>query len=360
MSKVVCIIRSLRFGGAERQFVGLVSMLAERGHDVTVLTYRDGDFYAREISAARVKHIKSDMKPGMRGIRILADLLRQCNPDVVITFMPGAGIKASLAKLLYRLPYSLVVSDRNLTTRFNPLDPLKYRLFRQAERWVPNSYAQAEYLRRHYPSMSDRIVPITNFCDTDYFRPDGQYAEHSPLRVVTAARLSSRKNVLGWLDAVAQVARKRDDFVVEWVGCDGDSRFYRKVVKRIEALGLGERVVLSPKTKNVLDVYRNADIFCLPSFYEGTPNALCEALACGVPAICSNVSDNALYVQDGRSGFLFDPSDVQSMAGALDRMLSLSFEQRRAMSGYAADLVASKMSKQAFIASYEDLIASFR
>lgn len=71
-------------------------------------------------------------------------------------------------------------------------------------------------------------------------------------------------------------------------------------------------------------VYQQADAFCLPSFHEGTPNVICEAMACGLPILCSNVCDNFRYVKDGENGFLFNPNDINSMTEVMQNFLMLS------------------------------------
>lgn len=364
--RIVCINSSIRFGGAERQFVGLASLLAARGHDVTAVTYRPGDFYAAELQQSGARHVRLDLPLNGAGMRTLADFLRRQDPDVVVTFMSGAGIRASYVKKKYGLRCKVTVSDRNLTTRFNPFDYIKYHYFKMADLWLPNSYSQERYLKKRFPSLEARIKAIPNFCDTEVFCPVNgvcmdrdlghglvQGAEYQPVRVVTAARLCKRKNALRWMDAVARVAAKRDDFTVQWVGSDADDAFLAKCRRRIAALGLEGRFEILPKTCDVLDVYRSADVFCLPSLYEGTPNSLCEALSCGLPALCSDVSDNSLYVREGVSGFLFNPSSVEDMARALDKMLSLSALQRLEMGAEGSRIVASLMSKELFADRYE-------
>lgn len=353
--KIVCINSSIRFGGAERQFVGLASLLASRGHDVTVVTYRPGDFYAAELMRSGARHVTLDLPLNGTGMRTLADFLRREDPDVVVTFMSGAGIRASYVKKKYGLRCKVTVSDRNLTTRFNPLDYIKYHYFKMADLWLPNSYSQERYLKKRFPSLSTRIKAIPNFCDTELFCPV-QRVENQPIRVVTTARLCRRKNALRWIDAVARVAAKRDDFMVQWVGSDGEDAFWGECRRRIAALGLEERFEILPKTREVLGVYRNADVFCLPSMYEGTPNSLCEALSCGLPALCSDVSDNSMYVRDAVSGFLFDPSSVEDMARALDKMLGLSADERLAMGEEGSRIVASLMGKELFAERYEQAL----
>jgi glycosyltransferase involved in cell wall biosynthesis len=61
-----------------------------------------------------------------------------------------------------------------------------------------------------------------------------------------------------------------------------------------------------------------------PSFYEGFPNAVCEALSVGLPVVVSDVCDNSLLVDEGKNGMLFNPNDVEDIAKALINFFDLS------------------------------------
>ena len=82
-------------------------------------------------------------------------------------------------------------------------------------------------------------------------------------------------------------------------------------------------VEFHPPTSDVVSVYRNSDIFILPSIYEGFPNVLCEAMSCGLPVLASNVCDNPNIVADGENGLLFNPLSIDDMAEAISSMLTL-------------------------------------
>ena len=71
----------------------------------------------------------------------------------------------------------------------------------------------------------------------------------------------------------------------------------------------------------------------LPSYFEGLPNVVCEAMACGKPALVSNVSDNSRLVADGDNGFLFDPSSPGDLADTIHKFVMLSAEEKQKMGG---------------------------
>ena len=113
---------------------------------------------------------------------------------------------------------------------------------------------------------------------------------------------------------------------------------------------------MKEKTTHIKEVYQDADYFCLPSFYEGTPNVICEAMACGLPVVCSDVSDNSRYVKEGENGFLFDPNDTSSIVSAFERIFVLSTEDNDSFRFRSRKIAEQKLSKEVFINSYIKLI----
>ena len=353
---ITCIISSLRLGGAERQLVGLAELLRKAGHAVEVLTYRDGDFYAADLAAAGVRHTRITPLGGdLRLVRQIADHLRINGTQVVISFLVGANIKACLARMIYP-GFRLIVSERNCNTFMLPHDRFRFMLFRmKADYVVCNSFAQTAFVSRRCPGLRLKLETIPNFVDSDRFTPPAERTVHSPLRIVTVARMHPRKNAMRFIRAAADPSLKGLRF--DWYGAaSARCNYTEKCRKLIERLGIGDRFAIHPASDNPAALYREADAFCLPSFYEGTPNALAEALTTGLPAICSDVSDNARYVVPGRNGFLFNPHDRRSIAQALRKLASLSPSTLSEYGSESLVLAAENFPKDLFIKRYLQLL----
>ena len=103
---------------------------------------------------------------------------------------------------------------------------------------------------------------------------------------------------------------------------------------------------------NIQEEYRKADVFCLPSLYEGFPNVLCEAMSCGKPVLCSRVYDNPNIVHEGENGLLFDPLNVDDMAATIERYLDLPQEQKDKMGRKSREIAVEMFSGESFIQKY--------
>ena len=117
-------------------------------------------------------------------------------------------------------------------------------------------------------------------------------------------------------------------------------------------LGLEDTVRLLTKTKEISIKYQDADYFCLPSFYEGTPNVLCEAISCGLPVMASNVCDNSLYVHENENGILFNPSDPEDIANKVFSLMSQDGESYQSFRNKSRQIAESVLSKSVFLKKY--------
>jgi glycosyltransferase involved in cell wall biosynthesis len=226
--------------------------------------------------------------------------------------------------------------------RYGPWFRLLPGLLSQVDRWVSISRSTtADLGRMGVPDR--RILSIPNRVDaTDYHAlPTGErralrrslgLTERDHL-VCTAARLSPHKQVDVLLRAFDEAAAS-DERLHLWVLGDGVQR------RELEALSAGLRAGKRVRFRGVVSraetcaAFQCADVFALLSRWEGLPNALLEAMACGAVPLVTDVSGMQDVVQHCTSGLMVPPGDVEATANAL-RYLSTN-EALRAELGWAA------------------------
>ena len=354
--KICCMIASLRLGGAERQLSGLALMLHAEGHEVEVLTYREGDFYAKPLREGGVK-LTVIPHPGneKRLVEEISAHLRATGCEILISYLVGTNIKACFIKR--RCPgLKLLVSERNCDTGKWLYNTLRLRLYKVADAVVCNSYAQEALVRKRCPSLNDKLTTIPNFVDSVHLRPAGRRPgeDRSRINIVTTARLSDHKNAIGLIRAAAQAGC--DNLYFDWYGALSNDKYYGRCQKLIRKLGLEDRFHIHPGCENVGDLYNQSDAFCLPSFYEGTSNSLAEALACGLPAVCSDVSDTGRYVIPGKNGLLFNPKKLSSAVEVLRTLSRTSCEELSNWGKESRRIAEQDLSQELFLQRYNDLL----
>ena len=152
--------------------------------------------------------------------------------------------------------------------------------------------------------------------DPDVFSPRAAERENGPLRVLNVSRLAPPKGNAVLLEAVAKL---RDREVPAHLVIAGDG-VRREALERLATeLGINDRVSFlgAVGQERVLDELGRADVFCLPSFAEGVPVVLMEAMAMEKPVVATAVMGVPELVEDGRSGLLVPPGRPDAVADAL-------------------------------------------
>lgn len=327
MKRILLFTDSLGAGGAQRQLVGLALLLQQKGYNIKVCTYHHLDFYKSFLDENK---IENELIPGAanekkRILAVITYLKKEC-PDCVIAYQETPSLISCVAKSL-GCKFRLIVSERNTTQSVGVKERIRFFFYRWADYIVPNSYAQENFLSSHYPWMKTKLYAISNFVDLDRFNFTMKVKREIPL-IVIAASIWQPKNAFGLIQAVKLLKDKNRKFNIEWYGItDASSDYLSECNGLIAQMGLENYIRLLPKSKQIQEQYRNCDFFCLPSFYEGTPNVICEAMSCGRPVICSDVCDNPIYVAEGENGFLFDPTNPSSIADAIERALNVTSDE---------------------------------
>lgn len=354
--KIILFTDSLGSGGAQRQLVGLAVMLNEKGYDVKVATYFSQDFYKSDLDE---NGVQNEIIPGAdntkRRIFAVRSYFHSESPDWVIAYQETPSIVACAAKVL-GCKYKLLVSERNTTQVVGMNERIRFCLYRWADAIVPNSYAQEKWLSMHHPWMVKKITAITNFVDLEKFNFVDHQRNAKPLILVAASAMHS-KNVLGFIRAAKILTDKGLKFHIVWYGLVGEETdYHRECFDLIRNLGISESFHLLPKTKEIHKKYQEADYFCLPSFYEGTPNVICESISTGLPVICSNVCDNPHYVEEGRNGVLFDPRSPEDMADKVMQLIRQSEEEYQSFRKNSRIVAEQKLSADVFINKYLNIL----
>lgn len=356
MKRVLLITENLGSGGAERQICGLAALLTKVGYLCRLITYVENQFYEPYL---RNNGVDYELVPKLwdKRTRVFkaAKYVREYNPDVVISYLPSVNLTMCLAKLFYKA--KLIVSERNNNISITSRDKVQFNIYRMADAIVPNSNSQCVFIRKNFPFLAKKVHPIINFVDVNRFTPAEPSVHNEILKIVTVARYTEQKNVLTYMKAVRQVKEIGLNVHFDWYG---DKKhhpaYYAEIEKEYHRLDISDYFTLHEPNKNIEEVYRNSDIFCLPSLYEGYPNVIAESMSCGLPVICSNVYENPYIVEDGVNGFLFNPQDVEDIVRKVIQITGLTDEERHQMGKRNRQLCLERNTEQAFLKSYEDLI----
>lgn len=348
-------------GGAERQIVNLARELAGRGNTV-VLLHAQKDMaqaqYLDSLQKTRVELVNflspDFLKEGMRFSRqhadffkgipapgpmrmlilYLAGALSRMQPDVVHSYldMPNclAGCAAHLAEVPVHLASFRNVDPQSLHMAQADVLLLLYRYLIEKGRLhlEANSRFGARAYARWLGIDPDEVAYNPNGIDPAALRtpPNGAAEMRQALQIpagapvlVSLSRFVPQKSPVAMLDIFARVhaARPEVHFLIAGAGMTEDEEMGTLTRER----GLDGAVHLLGVRSDVGALLACADVFILPSRFEGFPNAVMEAMAAGLPVVASNVGGIPDLVRHGEDGFLHAADDVEGMAESVLTLL---------------------------------------
>jgi glycosyltransferase involved in cell wall biosynthesis len=371
--KIVCLIDYLGGGGAQRQLCMLAVMLKRQGMDVSMLTYHPHDFFLPMLRAEGIECRCVEADSIRRRVFALRRVLRRGKQDAVLAFLGPPSLYAELAAIPRRC-WGLVVSERSAVAGSHVQRRYRWlrKFHRLADYVTTNTHTNRLMIERSVPGLRGRVVTVYNAVDLEAFSPApaALAAEPRCLRIAVAAKFRVLKNPLGFIQAIA-IAQARSpslDLRVDWYGrlptasgaefTRADRDAHDAVRQFMREHGLEDRIVFRPPVASVVDVYRRADAVALPSFFEGLPNVVCEAMACGRPVLMSNVCDAGNLVTDGDNGLLFDPTSPEDMARAIVEFAALGAAERETMGRKSREMAERMFDPATVAARYTEILCA--
>lgn len=361
-------------GGAGNATHCIGQALVRQGHDVRVVTSAFGELQAAnsEEPTLRVIRLKARRRRVDRSnyaemlsfvvtaARVLPRLLRAEPADGLIVFFSlPCGPLGWLARRRFGTPYVISLrggdvpgAEARVGAVHRLLAPLRRAVLRRALAVVANSPGLARL-----SEQADHVATafVANGVDIDYFSPPMQSMHHeSCVQFLFAGRFQPQKNLFILLDCFS-AALERSSCPLR-LNLTGDGFQRAGLEAHAHKLGIADRISWQGwLDKPVLrEAYRQADVFLNPSLYEGMPNTVLEAMACGLPVIASRVMGNLDLVADGITGLLFDLDKPGDFTAAMV-MLADDAARRARMGVRAIEAVRARYTWDATAAQYAAL-----
>ena len=342
------VIADLGGGGAQRVLTNLIRTWSDRGLRLRLIVFEDEshDRYALPAGVARLtlragRRGKDDSRSRLRrgiwravrpfipwrsivgrvfhdvrDVRLLRTALRAADAPIVLSLLTETNVKTIAASV--GLGARVVVSERIDITRERtvwPTSALRRLLYRRADAVTANTLGALKAMERWVPPEKLFFVP-----NPVRVPPAPDRRARREKIVLNVARLNVRQKAQDvLLKAWARLAPDRPEWTLVVAGEGADEEALRALAS---SLGLSGRVAWPGWVPDIERYYEKAAIFCLPSRYEGTPNALLEAMAFGLPPVVTDGSPGPLeHVVDGENGLVAPVDDAERLAGALLRLI---------------------------------------
>ena len=359
---ILLVVSSLSAGGAERVITEMARWWASRNQRVTVLTLSgtDEDHYRLAPGVERIAlnfwgrartPWQAIDKRADRFIKLRRSIIR-ARPDVVISFIDITNMRTVAALMGTGIP--VVVSER-IDPRYHHLHPFwslsRRLLYPLSHALVVQTGSVTAWARRVVPEK--KLWVIGNFVRNLPGRT-GQSINHREQIILAIGRLVEQKGHDLLIRAFARAHAAEAGWRLVILG-EGPQR--PALEKLVLNLGIRDAVSLPGIVNEPAELLSRAGIFVLPSRYEGFPNALLEAMACGCAVIAADCpSGPAEIIHDGVNGLLVPREDVTALSAAMDRLMH--DDELRVNLGKQAIEINSRFSRAKIMAQWDDLIES--
>lgn len=357
--RIVLAISSLGAGGAERVMTLLAGALADRDHDVWLVTLAESgnDFFPLHPRVQRIGlGLTGDSLSALHGLRANAQrvwALRRTvatlKPHAVLSFVTSMNVLMILACM--RLPVRVVVSERvdpAAHQEYRIWSDLRSLLYQFADAVVVQTESIAGWFRKRLwkrtrvAVIPNPAVPISGVEPCDDMGPF----------LLAAGRFTYQKGFDLLLRAFGE-ATTENVLKLVIAGEGPEAQTLRELAAQ---LGLGARVCFPGRVQELSRLLKCAVAFILPSRYEGFPNVLLEALAAGVPCVATDCPGATREILgDGAYGLLVPPDDTGALAGAINQ-ITADAELRQRLSR-AATVAIERYSLDRIIDHWERVLA---
>lgn len=321
MKRIVFVIEQLYGGGAERVTAALMNALCQDYEVHLISTYcydheKDYSTDSRIIKHSCNVYSKMHAVTLMKRIAFLRRNILDLDPICVIS-LAGCGTNALLTAAMLGTHIPLILSERNDPVHF-PASKIERILRNICYRFCSGLVFQTRVAQSYFPDRIQRNSVIICNPITDHL-PD-RYEGVRERRIVNCCRLSPQKNLDLLVDAFSDIAGEFPDMILEIYG-EGAER--QRLEKRISEMGLSDRIYLPGYAFHAFEKMWKASMFVSSSDYEGISNSMLEALALGVPTICTDCSGGSAsdVIQNGVNGLLVPVRDRRAMAEAMRKLL---------------------------------------
>jgi glycosyltransferase involved in cell wall biosynthesis len=360
--KISFFISSFERNESVHMIVNLANGFAERGYSVDLLVaQRVGSYFSEIREGVRLVDLKAS--------RVLFSLfplivyLRKNRPDALIASMEHVSIIAVLAKFMSFSRTKIIIRVANtfsyslLGTKWYKRPIRKYGAFifyRLADSVVANSEGSAQNLSKTLRLKKKVKVIYNPTVTSDVFEKAEESVGHPWLKdkevpvVISVGRLHEQKDFATLIKAFASRRRKEPMKLI--ILGEGEER--KSLERLADELGALKYINMPGFMENPYSHLKRADLFVLSSKWEGLPNVLIEAMACGLPVVSTDCPSGPREIlEDGKYGELVPVGDHKAMADAISKVL-----RERPDTEEALESVKNRFSLDRAVDEYAELI----
>lgn len=332
----------------------LIKRLAELGNEVIISVPNDDSEELKRLESYGSKVIVTDMeRRGMNPIKDMSlqkrykKLIKEVNPDKVITYTIKPNIYGSMACKSLKIPHyvnvtglgSAFMADGGLMRK---LVSMMYKFsLNKAEKIFFENVGNRDTLvgerivrKEQTVVMAGAGVNVDEFPFCDYPENDGA------VHFLNVGRIMREKGMDELFYAIRKIKKEYPNTTFDFIGWYEDD--YKETVEKMQSENL---IAFHGFQSDVTPFIKKAHCIVHPSYHEGMSNTLLESCSMGRPIITSNIHGCLEAVDEGENGFLCRVKDGEDLYNKLKQFIDLPYEQRKEMGKYAREFIVKNFNK---------------
>ena len=320
--KLIHTESSCGWGGQELRVLAESAGMAARGHEVLIAAPAAAPIYTEALARGLAAIAVPIEKKRFLGWAAMRSVLDWKTPDLVITHSSTDSWLAALANV--GLPSAApLIRMRHVSAPISANFATRWLYGRAAAHVVTTGEALRQQVMREAGLPAEHVSSVPTGIDLETFQPGDSAQARARLElpqdrfiIGIVATLRSWKGHRYLLDALHQIDDERVKVVIVGGG-PGEIPLQQQT----QALGLVKRVVMAGQREDVQPWLQSLDVFALPSYAnEGVPQAIMQAMACGLPVITTNVGAIGEVARDNVTALIVEPRNAAAIAAALLRL----------------------------------------
>lgn len=329
-ARLLIITPSLECGGSEKFVSLLCRHINSSEFSVCLLVVNNArPFYTIDNPAVKIVDLGKDRV--LFSLPAIKKIVREFKPDIIFSTASHLNLYLAIFKNQFSKGIQFIAREASIVSINSnqaKMPALYKRLVKKFYRRFDLIICQSGYMKQDLEknyNIDDRKAAVIYNATQENSGAAIQTVEQSGkdhYKFITVARLSEEKGIERLIHAVGLLSLP---FVYYIIG-EGPGR--KKLEQLISELQLGDKIILTGQKRDPFSGMEDADLFLMGSYYEGFPNAMLEAGACGIPCVAFNVPGGiAEIISNNEHGVLVDDNDIIGFARAIKEALDMHFDR---------------------------------
>lgn len=344
--KIMFVMPTMGGGGAERVISILANSLSAKNYDVIIAVTKENKI-CYKLNDKVVIEINDGNTSPLGQILFIRKIGKKHNVDDILSFLTYQNMYTLLAFLFS--DKKIIISERNdpSTTARGIAKLFREVLYLRADVIVFQTEMAKQYFKEIIQRKSIIIANPINVEELPY-----SIIDNRKKKIVCVARLEKQKNIFMLIRGYEQFLKLDSSYYLEIYG-EGNLR--EDLEQYIISRDLQGKVILKGFVNDVYMKINDASVFALTSNHEGMSNAMLEALAMGIPCVCTDcpVGASREFITNGENGILIPVNDEKALCDALDQIL---LKNRLNNSQKHVEMIREKLSVSNISSRWESIL----